>query len=80
MSCKLTLHNLDLLEHQGELPIMYYIEWLPLYTRTWLTEKAPRILVVVLILVQYERMTKSRAVVGHTALYINRTTYIIHVY
>ena len=39
-----------------------------------LTEKAPHILVVASILLQYDTTTKSRAVVGQTALYINRTT------
>ena len=40
----------------------------------WLTENPPETLVAASTLLWYERMTKSRAVVGHTALYINRTT------
>ena len=40
----------------------------------WLTENPPHTLVVASTLLQYDTTTKSRAVVGHTDLYINRAT------
>lgn len=59
---------------------MSYLNNYNVYIEQWtidqLTEKPPWILVVASTLLQYERITKSRAVVGHTALYINRPTLI----